>query len=352
MTPAERIEFLKKPAFNRWLDSRGPTINIEDGTYSPSEVLFLVDRDAYQAKYEEYEAQRLADLRDVADACLDSRAGQRQRFERLVCAARDSAVVPFIGAGLTIPCGMKGWQSFLYHLADVSLTDRTIVEAHLRAGEFEEAAELLCANMGERWFSEQIETEFDRIVETKGAVCLLPRLTRTCLITTNFDRVIEAVFSGQNPPLDRAIGSNAEEFYKALNRHQKYLLKVHGDVGRAEDRVLTFTHYKAAYGKGKIDFRRSLPKALKRAYGTKVLLFLGCSLGPDRTMRLFRELVARDDPPDRHYAIVEAPAVDIDRVVREKTLMDHGIVPLWYPNGEHENVEALLQLLVDRMEAT
>lgn len=350
MTPADRIEYLKRPAYNRWLDDQGPVIVLADGSYSRSEVLFSVDRDAYLAKYDDYEIDRVDKLRKRAEKCLDGRNGQRQRFERLVDAARRDAVVPFVGAGLTIPCGMKGWQAFLYHLADESLTDRATVEAHVNAGEYEEAAELLCVRMGDRWFSEQIQTEFGRIVEAKGAVRLLPRLTRTCLVTTNFDQVIESVFREHGTSLDRAIGSNAEDFHRALVKNQAYLLKVHGDVDRAQDRVLTFTHYKAAYGDGSVDFTRPLPKALKRAFTAKVLLFLGCSLGPDRTMRLFNQIITSDDLPDQHYAVLEAPKEDVERVSRERTLMDHGIIPLWYPNGEHQHVEALVQMLVERMD--
>lgn len=352
MSSSDRTEYLKRPAYNRWLDSHGPVIQVEDGIYTRSEVLFAVDRDGYFAKYAEYEDKYLAELRDCASACLDGRKVQRHRFERLVDAARRQAVVPFVGAGLTMACGLKGWQAFLYHLAEESLTDRATIERHVLDGEYEEAAELLCERMGERWFSEQIVTEFGRLVEPKGAVRLLPRLTKTCLITTNFDQVIESVFRDQTPTLERAIGSNAEEFYRALVQNRPYLLKVHGDVDRAQDRVLSLKHYKAAYGVGAVDFTRPLPKALKRAFSTKVLMFLGCSLGPDRTMRLFHEIIAADDPPDQHYAILEAPATDADRVSREKTLAEHGIVPIWYPNGEHHYVEALVQLLVECMEVS
>lgn len=351
MSSSDRNEYLKRPAYNQWLDSNGPPIQFGDYTYSRSDVLFAVDREAYQELYAEYENRRLADLRDAGNHCLDSRKVQRHRFERLVDAARRGAVVPFVGAGLTMSCGMKGWQEFLYHLADESLTPRATIERYVRDGEYEEAAELLCTNMGERLFSEQIVTEFGRLVEPKGAVCLLPRLTRTCLITTNFDQVIESVFREQKPNLERAIGSNAEEFHRALVHNRPYLLKVHGDVEREQDRILTFAHYKAAYGDGDIDFTRPLPKALKRAFTTKVLVFLGCSLGPDRTMRLFRALIATDNPPDQHYAILEAPSEDAERVTREKTLVEHGIVPIWYPKGEHRHVEALVQVLIERMEA-
>jgi hypothetical protein len=350
MNSSDQTEYLKRPAYNRWLDGRGPDIEVEGGRYTRSEVLFAVDRDGYQEGYAEYEDRRLADLRDLANACLDWRKSQRQRFDRLVVMSRRGAVVPFVGAGLTIPCGLKGWQSFLYHLADESLTDHAIIARYIQAGEYEEAAELLSTEMGERWFAEQIETEFGRHVDPKGAVCLLPRLTKTCIITTNFDHVIESVFRDQKSLLERAIGSNAEEFHKALVQNRPYLLKVHGDAERAQDRVLSFTHYKAAYGDGPVDFNRPLPKALKRAFSSKVLVFLGCSLGPDRTMRLFRTLIATDDPPDQHYAILEAPAADADRVSREKELLAHGIIPIWYPNGEHQHVEALVQVLVEHME--
>lgn len=56
-------------------------------------------------------------------------------------------------------------------------------------------------------------------------------------------------------------------------------------------RVLTRSEYAAAYGDPAFDFSLPLPKALKGAYEKYFLVFLGCSLGADRTMDLWDHLI-------------------------------------------------------------
>jgi hypothetical protein len=66
-------------------------------------------------------------------------------------------VVPFVGAGLSIPSGMPGWANFLREEACAMGTECvTTIEAYIRCGEFEEAAEYLAQHQGLKWFEDTL----------------------------------------------------------------------------------------------------------------------------------------------------------------------------------------------------
>ena len=70
------------------------------------------------------------------------------------------------------------------------------------------------------------------------------------------------------------------------------------------------------------------------------LLFLGCRLGNDRTVRVLESLaeeLRKQKAEDllEHYAIVERPRNDVEFAARHKRLKQLGILPIWYPTGQH-----------------
>ena len=101
--------------------------------------------------------------------------------------------------------------------------------------------------------------------------------------------------------------------------------------------------------RGNINLTFPLPKLLRRLFTSYSFLFLGCSLTADRTVHTFVR-VTGDEGPDNlphHYAIVACPAdADRGRTIDQR-LADAHITPLWYPEGEHEHVEQMLELLLD-----
>ncbi len=78
-------------------------------------------------------------------------------------------------------------------------------------------------------------------------------------------------------------------------------------------------------------------------------LFLGCSLAADRTMQTFLKVAqqeGRESLPNQ-YAILPAPT-DADHMrLIDRRLADGHITPIWYPEGEHDFVRQILQLLLD-----
>jgi hypothetical protein len=160
--------------------------------------------------------------------------------------------------------------------------------------------------------------------------------------------VVEKVFAPQ-PFKEKAWGARAGLIGGALHSDQRYLLKIHGDVLDASDRVLTLSDYKRHYGNNSIDgvdLSLALPDVLKTAFTARTLLFLGCSLSIDRTVRLLRRVISPSSPT--HYAIVEQPSDKGVAIERARFLSDHKIRPLWYPEGQFGAIELFVEALAKR----
>ncbi len=93
-----------------------------------------------------------------------------------------------------------------------------------------------------------------------------------------------------------------------------------------------------------------LPKILDRLFSSYSLLFLGCSLTADRTIQTFIRVVSNRTAQTlpRHYALLPAPDDGNKRRALDQRLADANITPIWYPQGEHERVGEVLELLIVR----
>jgi hypothetical protein len=259
-------------------------------------------------------------------------------------------VLPFVGAGLSIPFGFKGWQQFL--LTVKSTVPRQKISKRVKRGEFEEAAQDLLEALGAFDFQDLLTLEYGAKklgnVDLRGAVSYLPRLASGPVITTNFDRVLEKIFEDSGARFEERIwGARVLMGQKAVTQNKRYLLKLHGDVEDDVDRVLTLNEYDKAYGAesrpDQIDFNKPLPRLLQMLLTNRPVLFLGCSLNNDRVVKLIKQL---GGPSLKlpHYAIVEHPG-DKDFPRMNQTFSGYGIRRIWYPRGEHEYVERTLQYL-------
>jgi SIR2-like domain len=145
-------------------------------------------------------------------------------------------------------------------------------------------------------------------------------------------------------------GARTGAIRDALFGHQQYLIKLHGDAHDETDRVLTRTDYARFYGGSTdqdFDLAAPLAAVLTRVFESATLLFLGCSLTVDRTMRLLQYIAQRSNVTPSHYAIVERPQNEADLQKRRRALLDHNIQPLWYGAGQHEAVEIFVKALID-----
>jgi len=258
-------------------------------------------------------------------------------------------LVPFVGAGLSAVFGYPQWKPFLEIAAD-RLGLHAEVDGLLENDDLEGAAEVLAHDPG---FDDTLRMVFDpgKLPSPlrKGAVRHLPAIAQECVLTTNFDRVLEKAFEPSG--LEVFLGSETREVARSIQSGNRALIKLHGDCEHSTGRVLTSDQYADAYGSpdvSTIDPNRALPKVLEQVFGARALLFLGCSLQKDRTTRVIAWIAGRLGGGPVHFALMSASE---NTEARRKQLGEWSIRPLFFPAGQYDRVDAFLACLAEAQPA-
>jgi hypothetical protein len=119
-------DFLK-PEYDDEIDMDG-FIEIKDGKYSRSEVLKEMDEERYDATFLDWIDDRREQRLSKAESILDL-FDNRDRFVQLKQAYQRSSIIPFVGAGMTVPSGYNSWTSFLFYLQEHSRVPKGDLEA-------------------------------------------------------------------------------------------------------------------------------------------------------------------------------------------------------------------------------
>ena len=314
----------------------------------PSRAFYFGDRNLYDQEAKRFDKETKDEI-----LCTDQFLRNNQAFAELKKAATRGFVIPFVGAGMSVSAGLPSWTQYLLRLCRDANLDPDAMAARLRStGDYEGAINDILGQIGLARFERDFDRDFTVPDTIEGPVALLPKLFNRCAITTNFDRVLEKVYEQEGAAfVDTVTGrGHANAFYRAIPAGDRYLLKLHGKVGNAAERVLLKGEYEAAYGQeDDIHFESPLPVLLRRLYLSYSFLFLGCSLATDRTVLTFMKVAQEigGDQLPHHYAVFECPADPEARRVIDQRFADCHITPLWYPEGEHNYVERILQLLLD-----
>lgn len=341
---------------SQFLDDLDEDVNtyVEDGRihicahhWSPGDILEgMLAKSAFEATFQNWLQERSEQQALTADEILTD-FELEDRFSILSEAYARGFVTPFIGAGLSIPSGYPGWTSFLRRLRRQTTVAETIFEALLTSGQYEEAAEVLAADLGPA-FNEAIESSFGCTRDLDGAIQFVPYVFDGPVLTTNFDEVVKRSYDQANRSFEETLSATeSDEIPRALAAGRSILIKLHGTSRMGQGRVLTRSEYETHYGEGE-----SLQRFI-RTICNRTLLFLGCSLSVDRTLGVMRDYVQTEghDNVARHYAFLEDPGTDELRANRRNQLAECNIYPIWYPKNEHDtSIEALLTKLKDSSE--
>lgn len=343
--------------FNDEVDSRGDvkvrSLDPSRGEYrfGASEALYWIERTTYFDEYELWKSSSMDDRhRDAVDYLRAE--GLVADFVNMAAAIPRNRIAPFIGAGMSA-FKFPTWGAALAAMeAKSSGHDKMKFDAAMAAYDYLEAAQIL-------WDADQVIVENEvRTVFAKSHVPvlpssvpirLLPRISKGCVITTNFDSVIETALDGEK--LDGYMHGvqAAHNFTSKLLRGDRCIMKLHGDAENPASYIFTKAQYLAGYS-DPFDFNKPLPNALRQIYLSHSLLFLGCGLEQDRTMDLFQHVkdTSGFTAPD-HYAILPEPD-PAGMAAKRSRLLKLNIHPLWYPAGKREFVEKYLNLAIDLAE--
>jgi hypothetical protein len=266
-------------------------------------------------------------------------------------------LVPFLGAGISTTFGLKDWRGLLLGAAPPGLV--ATVERRLHEGDYEGGAQLLLERLGPDGFQNMVaaaagDANLERFDFRSGTVSLLPLLARGPVVTTNFDRVLERAFLANGSPFESVVsGPRPDLIVDALHGDRHVLIKLHGDWQDRVGRTFAASDYDANYGDAQPEKKRELLEGVERLlFSSRSLLFIGASLGPDRTVRLLQK-VHGDYAGIRHYAIMTAPASPEAFEQKELDLRSCGVLPLWYVAETREDhgpaVERLVADIVERI---
>ncbi|MFV7436601.1 SIR2 family protein [Pseudomonas vlassakiae] len=321
-------------------------VHIRDKHWAPDEIIEgLLKPEAYNDLFLDWVQERKEELIESANAILDE-FNLQDRFSKLREVYARGVVVPFVGAGLSVPSGYPGWTAFLKRNIRETAIDPDDFEETLRAGLYEDAAQTLADALGPA-FNEVVENAFGRSRDISGCVQLLPHVFDSCVITTNFDDVTKRCYEAADKPFSEELsGEHSRELPRKLAEGKRILLKLHGTSTSHRGRILTATEYHKHYGDGE-----ELQRAIE-AICSRTLLFVGCSLTVDRTLTAMKAFVQANghDNVARHYAFLPAPVDGAERIARRDALIECNVYPIWYPAGTHdESIEALLLALMEKI---
>jgi hypothetical protein len=269
--------------------------------------------------------------------------GNNGRFHSLVEALRSENVIPAVGSGMSRSSGFPLWRDFIHQLRGYTSVSEYDIDTMLAAGQYEEAVDRIAAEAGPHLFEERIEQSLRVIDPTSisGPIRLLPALFPKLALSTNLDDVLETAYAAADQQFDEVlVGPRIEQYRKLMTSSKSVLLKIHGDCRQTEGRVLGVAEYDATYA-ANAPTRESLALICR----SRVVLWMGCSLGVDRTVALMKEVVSGDASTPRHYAFLRLSKDDSVRISREKSLAERKIFPIWYDDLEDDDV-SILSLLV------
>lgn len=266
-------------------------------------------------------------------------------------------LVPFLGAGISTAFGFKDWKNLLLSAAPPRLAPR--IEKQLDENNYEGAAETLLKELGADGFQSMVaasagDSNLASFDFRAGTVSLLPLLASGPVITTNFDRVLERAFEVNGAPFESVIsGPRPDLIVDALHGNRRVLIKLHGDWQDRVGRTFALSDYDANYGKAQPERKRELLEGAEELlFSSRSMLFIGASLGPDRTVMLLQDVHKRYAGV-RHFAIMAAPEKQKEFDKKERHLRTCGVLPLWYnaeSSEEHASqVEKLVASIVERI---
>lgn len=341
------MEFLR-PEFESAIEPlvEGEVVRVGRFAYTAADILTLAGEEAYKQAFGDWIWDEWVPTRRERKDELLKLNSNEGRYEELKKMIASSGAIPFVGSGMSAPTGMPTWARFLRETCKRTKGFKVAqLEACLAAGDFEEAASRIFIAMPPQLFNECFESNFaikpSQIIN--GAVRLLPLLFESIVITTNFDGILEHVYTRGGKAFHEILyGMAVGDFRKKNVTGSRCLLKLHGNYNVTHGRVLLKDEYDGFY-MPTCNGREELSLIFRRGG----LVFLGCSLWQDRTMALLKETADADKNMPRHSAFLQRPKTAKKIVEREHFLTERNVFPIWYDGDHNTDIEALLVGLME-----
>lgn len=253
-------------------------------------------------------------------------------------------IIPFVGAGISAACGLYTWIKLLDKLASEYLESNKREIFKNTTDYFEYAQAIVNASKNQDAVMRRIGEIFEEtdICINKTPYLLVSSFSNN-IITTNYDTILETAARklGNKATFKTLLPCLTGQMTRAIQDNRRCIMKMHGSVEETSSMVFSESQYEEFYGEGK-----PLPMFLETFFAGRSVLFVGCSLTKDKTIEILSKCINRN-PKIVHYAIVELPQIPDEEVKQRNYLSSLGIEPIYYPKGDYESVELLLEYLAE-----
>lgn len=263
-------------------------------------------------------------------------------------------VIPFVGAGMSAFC-YPTWGGFLTQVlkSHEDLFEQSEIEEIsllISNNKYEDIADKLEEVIGHNFFIKDVTRTYAKnnidILDNQP-INKLSEIFEKAVITTNFDKVLEEVYI--NNPFNHIVYPGQKNVQaRGIQNDEHFLFKLHGDIIYTDSIILTKKQYEDNYGKEEIDLTKELPNLLLNIFRSRQMLFLGCSLEEDRTMKVLDALTNKV-PGLAHFAFMQKPSEKTRYRKINATLNRHSIYPIWYPEGKYECIGILLDEMAKKV---
>ncbi|MGG3452700.1 SIR2 family protein [Paenibacillus rhizolycopersici] len=254
---------------------------------------------------------------------------------------RDNKIVPFIGAGLSVPFNVPDWADLIREIADkYALGDlafvKSAVEKDLQRYDYWQAIDALknYATVQEEDIQEHIANTIQRKIMKPEVDLLhnysdLQKMNFNLYLTTNYENILQDYLKfSLSPILMKDIQFSTQNLFD-----QKRICQLHGTISNYGTIVISRESYKNLYADKKYE------NLLRLVTGTKKLLFMGFSFNDQFIRTLIKE--HKEFFMSRHYIILADPTQEKIKELRE----EFGLLTIPYKTDGSTHTEEIRKIL-------
>jgi hypothetical protein len=276
---------------------------------------------------------------------------------RLIEAARNRRLVPFVGAGMSKqadPQHFPNWTELLERLIEasqrasyLSTDDATLLQSMLVSHRHLMVAESLKSRLPIDFYASFLESQFSPPNIGPARVHkLLFDLSPALIVTTNYDRLIEDAYATTAHKamtvIDYSDPGAMQRRLQDHNRvHRPFLFKMHGDIDDTRGLVLSESDYRRL-----LYDEQGYKMVLSSIFIHYVVLMLGFSFADEElnlTLGQLRHFLKSSSSPD--YILLPHTAVNL--LEAERFRKDFGLEVITYPaTPDHRGLEDFLSNLI------
>src|SRR5690606_34780113 len=153
----------------------------------------------------------------------------------------EDAVVPFIGAGLSVECEFPTWRGHLIQQGRTSGLDGDHVLDLLNKGQYETVIEEIEAKGFKDAFIQELKDVFSKTGKITQTTLRLTELFTDTLITTNYDYILQQAYdTGENDRIQLLDSTNIQEI---PDNDKLTIIKLHGDIRQPKSCIISKNQY-------------------------------------------------------------------------------------------------------------